>query len=147
MVRYQYMKQPITSVNKKLRPLTYKQKAFIKHIIDHPKESATKAVLNTYGKEGKPPTYMTARQVASENMTKPSIVSALAAHNQLIENTIINTINEYKDSEKIQERTLAVDSAFKVHDKIHGKAKQQIDVTTTGVTLNLDLSSALPTDE
>lgn len=124
---------------KKLRPLTYKQKAFIKHIIDNPKASATQAAKSAYNVT----TENTASQIATDNLRKPQIVTALAAHNELIENTILNTINEYKESDTQWQRTLAVDSSFKVHDKIHGKAKQQLDVTTTGVTLHIDLTSSL----
>ncbi len=124
----------------KTRPLTTKQKIFVKHIIDNPKQSATKAALAAYNitEAGS-----TARTIAAQNLAKPSIVSALAAHNQLIENTLINTVNDYKESEKIPERSLAVDTAKYIHDKIHGKATQRVEQTTTGVTLTIDLTSAL----
>jgi hypothetical protein len=39
------------------RPLTPKQKAFVQELLDNPKQSATQAVLKTYGKPDKPPTY------------------------------------------------------------------------------------------
>ena len=127
----------------KAKPLTYKQKIFVKHIIDNPKESATKAALKAYNIS---PEGSTARTIAAQNLAKPSIVSALANHNQTIENTLINTVNDYSNSDKLGERSLAVDTAKYIHDKIHGRATQKIEQHTTGVTLNLDLTSSLGSD-
>lgn len=131
------------STIKKLRPLTYKQRAFIKHIIDNPKASATEAAAQTYNVNNR----KTAEAIATENLAKPSIVTALAAHNELIENTLLNTVNDYKDSDKLGQRVLAVDISKYVHDKIHGKATQRIEQTTTGVTLHIDLTSSLDPTE
>lgn len=120
----------------KVRPLTYKQKAFVKHIIDNPKASATEAAAQTYNLISRD----TARSVAAENLAKPSIVSALAAHNELIENTLLNTVNDYKEDTRLGFRTLAVDTAKYVHDKINGKAVQQIQTTNTSVVFSIDLT-------
>lgn len=121
------------------RPLTRKQQAFVKHLIEHPKQSATKAVLATYDVNNA----LTAKSIATENLSKPAIVSELAKYNNLIENTLINTINDYSNSSKLGERTLAVETSKYIHDKIHGKATQRTEVTTQGITLNIDLTSSL----
>lgn len=124
---------------KKPRPLTYKQKAFIKHIIDNPKSSATEAAKSVYAVKSA----HTAEQIAYENLRKPEIVSKLSYHNQLIEDTLINTVNDWKTEENSRKREIAVDTAKYIHDKIHGRAKQQVDVNTTGTTLIIDLTSSL----
>lgn len=126
------MKKPVVT-NK---PLTRKQSAFVKHLIENPKDSATKAVLATYNIANP----RTASAVASENLTKPSIVSELAKYNNLVENTIINTVNEYANSDDIKQRTLAVDTAKYVHDKIHGRATQKVESNSTHLSLQIDLS-------
>lgn len=126
--------RPITN-----KPLTRKQQAFVKHLIEHPKQSATKAVLATYDVNNA----LTAKSIATENLSKPAIVSELAKYNNLIENTLINTINDYSNSSKLGERTLAVETSKYIHDKIHGKATQRTEVTTQGITLNIDLTSSL----
>src|SRR5436853_231891 len=112
--------------------LTRKQSAFVKHIIDNPKASATEAAKESYNTNNS----VTAGAIAYENLKKPQIIMALNNHNELIENTIINTINRYKDSDKLQEVQEATTNARWVHDKIHGKAKQQLDIQSTSVKIN-----------
>lgn len=121
------------------RPLTRKQQAFVKHLIEHPKDSATEAVVQTYDVSDR----LTAKSIATENLSKPAIKTELAKYNNLVENTLINTINDYSNSDKLGYRTLAVDTAKYIHDKIHGKAKQITEVETRGITLNIDLTSSL----
>ena len=116
-------------------PLTKKQKILVKHIIDNPKSSATEAAAQAYNVINR----HTAEQIAYENLRKPEIVTKLAAHNELIENTLLNTVNDYKESEKIPERSLAVDISKYVHDKIHGRATQRVEQHSTTVNLNLSL--------
>lgn len=119
-----------------LKPLTTKQKAFADALINNKKMSATQAVKSAYNTT----TDLAARSIASENLTKPNIISYLADHSDLTEQVITNTIKEYQLSDDIKQRSLAVDSAKWVHDKIHGKAKQQIDVRSQAITLNIDLT-------
>ena len=126
---------PRVKNNKKLTP---KEQAFVRHIVENPKSSATQAALTSYNAN-----YQTARQIASENLTKPHIISELSKYNNLVENTLINTVNDFQQSEKIAERSLAVDTAKYIHDKIHGKATQRTEVRTEGVTLTIDLTSSL----
>ncbi len=116
--------------------LTKKQKAFADHIINNPKQSATEAAAQTYNVVKR----HTAEQIAHENLMKPEIVSYLSHHNNLVENTIINTINDYKESEQLNERALAVNSSMWVHDKLHGKATQRTENVTSVISINLDLT-------
>jgi len=126
-----------------IKPLTKKQQIFVQHLVDNPKASAAEAARQAYNLKGtKKQIAKTSSVIAAENLAKPSIVTELSKYNNLIENTLINTINDYKESEKLGQRTLAVDTAKYVHDKIHGRAKQQLDVNTTSVSINIDLTGA-----
>ena len=125
------------------KPLTRKQEAFVKHIVNNPKDSATTAAMQTYGND-KDISRNTARSIATENMAKPAIRTELAKYNNMIENTLINTIEEWGSHERPRQREIAIDSAKYVHDKIHGKATQRSEVQATVVSLNLDLSGNNP---
>lgn len=118
------------------KPLTRKQSAFVKHLIEHPKDSGTEAVMQTYDVKSR----QTAESIAYENLRKPQIVTELAKYNNLVENTLINTINDYSTSDKLGQRTLAVDTAKYIHDKIHGKATQKIEQQSTKLVINIDLT-------
>ena len=103
------------------KPLTRKQEAFVKEIVSKPKQSATQAVMNTYNVANA----KTASVIATENLAKPSIISRLGDANNMIEQVLMDTVGEYGNSDKIQERSLAVDTSKWIHDKIHGKAVQK----------------------
>lgn len=135
------------SLTTSTRPLTRKQQAFIKHLIDNPKASATQAVLATYGKPDKPPTYITARNIASENLTKPNIINVLERNTELFESTVVNTVKDWGNSDNTRRRELALQASYWGHDKIHGKATQKIEQRTTGVKLVIDLTSALKEEQ
>lgn len=125
-----------TAAQGKLPKLTRKQQAFVTHILENPKDSNTKAAQIAYPSV----TQRSAEQIAYENLKKPEIIMALGKANNMVEQVLIQTVDQYKDSDKQWERTLANDNAKWIHDKLHGKAKQQIDVNSTSVTLNIDLT-------
>ena len=122
------------------RPLTPKQKAFVQELIQNPKQSATQAVLKTYGKPNKPISYNTARSVASENLTKPAIQSKLIQYSDMVEQAIMQTIQDWKDHDKPRQREIAMNQAQFVHDKIHGKATQKVETRSEQVTISIDLT-------
>ena len=122
------------------RPLTPKQKAFVQELIQNPKQSATQAVLKTYGKPDKPISYNTARSVASENLTKPAIQSKLIQYSDMVEQAIMQTIQDWKDHDKPRQREIAMNQAQFVHDKIHGKATQKVETRSEQVTISIDLT-------
>ena len=103
------------------KPLTRKQEAFVTELIKNPKMSATQAVKYTYNVS----TNHSAEVMASENLRKPEIISRLGDANNMIEQVLMDTVGEYGNSDKIQERSLAVDTSKWIHDKIHGKAVQK----------------------
>lgn len=124
---------------KPMRKLTRKQQAFVDGIINNPKLSATEIaerVYNTFNRD-------TARAIAGENLAKPNIISHLETYSTLTENVLINSINRYKNSDILEEVKEANLNSRWIHDKIHGKAKQSMDVNSASISLTIDLTSAL----
>lgn len=103
---------------KKLPKLTRKQRAFVNELKKNPKQSATQVALKVYNVSNE----NSASVLASENLRKPAIISHLHEYNELVEKTLSNAIIDYTDSKNIKERSLAIDTAKFVHDKLHGKA-------------------------
>lgn len=123
--------------NKELPKLTRKQKAFVDVLIAEPKLSATKAVLKTYNVNNA----KTASVVATENLAKPSVLAHLSANSERAEAKIVELMSSAKKEE------VQLQSAKDILDRVHGKATQRIEQTTTGVTLTIDLTSALNDSE
>lgn len=88
-----------------------------------------------------------ASQIYLENLKKPEIASRLEPIVDEMEETLITDVRKFRDSEKLGERQLANDTARWIHDKVRGRATQKIEQTTTGVTLTIDLASALSDTE
>jgi hypothetical protein len=134
-----------------LKPLTKKQRAFVEHIANNPKASATQAVKATYGREDKPVTELSARNIASENLTKPNIKHALAQYENTAEYNLITLANkstEYamqggKDGASYAAVSERVNNS--ILDRLRGKAKQQIDVTSKSVIITVDLTGVTDT--
>lgn len=112
--------------------MTTKQKIFVKEYVET-KGNGTKAALIAYDTDD----YNTAATISKENLKKPQIISALQLHNELIESTIIKGIKDYKGSKKLGERTLAIDTAKWVHDKLHGKAVQRTEANSTSLVAHI----------
>lgn len=118
------------------KPLTRKQQAFVDVLLSDKKISATQAAMETYNAKDR----MVARNIASENMAKPGIQSKLAMHSDMVESALVNTVKDWGGSDKPREREIALDSAKFIHDKVHGKATQRVEQTTTGVSLVINLT-------
>lgn len=136
----------VTDWKTPIRPLTRKQAAFVKHLIENPKASATAAVRATYGKPDKPVTELSARNIASDNLTKPNILLELSKHSQTAELTLVEVMAYSKDYGKqgdkagSQYASVAVQTANSILDRIHGKATQKTEVEQRSVNINIDLS-------
>ncbi len=139
------MKTQPTKLNTKAakdRPLTYKQKEFIRELTDNPQQSATQAALKAYSSADKQPTYRTASVIAHENLRKPNIVSKLAQYSDAVESAIMNTMMDWKDEDSARKREIAMDMAKYTHDKIHGKATQRVETRSEAVVISIDLTQA-----
>jgi hypothetical protein len=114
------------------RPLTTKQKAFVDVLVNNPKTSATQAILQTYGKPGKPPTYQTAQQLAHENLTKPNVQLYMDKHIEKAKSKIISLIDSEKDD-------IALRASDSVLDRALGKATQRVEAQSTSVNITIEL--------
>jgi hypothetical protein len=118
----------------KTRPLTRKQKAFADYLLNNPKASNGEAAAATYPVKNA----NSARVRGHSVIMNSNVQSYLSKHTNLIEDTIINTITEYQQDDRLGHRALAVNSAQWVHDKIHGKATQKIETTGVHIRMNIN---------
>lgn len=81
-----------------------------------------------------------------ENMNKPEIASRLAPVVDEIEEALITTVRRYKDSEKLPEVIEAMNNARWIHDKVKGKAVQQIQTTSNKLIISIDLTGSLDSE-
>lgn len=135
--------QPRRINRNELRPLTRKQQAFVKHLIENPKDSATQAVKNTYNVS----TQRSAEVIASENLSKPEIQIALYESSELAQETVIDVMNYSRKlgksgtKEGASYASVALSGARDILDRVHGKARQQVEVQSTSVSININLAS------
>jgi len=122
-----------------LPKLTRKQAAFVKELVENPKQSATQAVIKTYNVNNA----KTASVIAAENLAKPSIISHLDNAKDLVEDVIQSNITQYRNSDDIRFLQLSNDNAKWVHDKIFGKATQRTESTSVNVNIEAMLNELL----
>lgn len=129
----------MTVKTKKKIPARYtpKNKAFVQSRLDNPTGSVTQAVLDA-GYKAKD------RQVASkighQLMQKPEIIMALGEHSELFESAIVQTVKDWKDSDKPRKREIALNAAMFGHDKVHGKATTRIESHSSVVKISINLT-------
>jgi len=127
---------PRKQFNKELPKLTRKQAIFVKEILEHPKQSATAAAIKAYDTKDN----ATARAIASENLTKPNIISHLDKLTNTVETVIEKNITRYSNSDDIRFLQLSNENAKWVHDKIFGKATQRTESTSVNVNIEAMLN-------
>lgn len=127
------------------RPLTRKQKAFADIILANPTitaKAAAKQVFNVRSDR-------IAEVVGSEYQRKPEIMQYMADHAREAEEGILEIAGYSKEmgqtfsKEGASYAAVAVTAYKDVLDRVHGKPTQRIEQSTTGVTLSIDLTSAL----
>lgn len=123
------------------RKLSQKQKAFIKELVDNPKQSASQAALKAYSTPDKQITVESARNIAHNNLKNPRIISKLQDFNELVESALINTVRDWGEDDTPRKREIALDSAKYIHDKVHGKATQRIEQKSEVVRIAIDMSA------
>lgn len=127
-------------MKKKTPKLTPKQKAFADTLLNNPKLSPTKAALETYGQEDKPPTYGTAALIAHNNLNNSAVQLYMDQHIDKAKNRIVQLV----DSEKEEIALRASDSIL---DRALGKATQKVETHSTTVNLSLSLKDVVQTNE
>lgn len=115
--------------NKKIDPkkkkLTPKQKKFVNAIVEG--KNGTQAAIEAYDVNS----YWAARAIASENLTKPNISSALDELADKAKNILDRVLDGEKINDKEVSPSYVIDVAKYVHDKVNGKATQKIEQETT----------------
>jgi phage terminase small subunit len=110
--------------------LTLKQKAFADELLNNPKQSATKAVLKTYGTTKD----YVAKNIASENLAKPNIQVYLEQHVDKAKYRVIELIDSDKEE-------IALRAADSVLDRALGKATQRTESVSVSLNFGMDLTS------
>lgn len=123
--------------------LTKKQKKFVANIA----AGMTKvdAVKDAY--DVKSDNYTTHSSLASQVSRSPAVMEVLEAMNVEAQESLKDVLRA--SSRFAQEGTrdgatyagVAVTAANTILDRLHGKARQQIDVQSTAVNINIDLSA------
>ena len=85
----------------------------------------------------------TASQIYLENMRNPEIASRLVPVVDEIEDALITTVRRYQNSDKLDEVKEAMTNARWIHDKVKGKAVQQIQTTSNKLSIHIDLTGSL----
>lgn len=124
----------------KARKLTRKQKRFADYLLKHPKARPKEAAMEAYDKTSD----HSYEVIASDNLKKVEILNYLNEHDVEAQNTVISVmVNATKKKDEAQFQKLALDSANSVLDRIHGKAKQTVDSSSTVVNLNVEATQEL----
>jgi len=113
-----------------------KSKQVLDIIAQNPKISATDAYLRVHKTENR----STAADNAYQLLRKPSAQIYMEKHVSKATNTIVDLMDSEKDDIRLR-------ASVDVLDRIHGKATQRTEVTSTGITLNIDLTSSLDITE
>lgn len=134
----------------KLGTLSRKQKAFADHLLANPKRPSSEAVMQAYEVKDK----NVAKVMAYENLKKPNIQAYLELH---ADKALKDNLEIAQFSKVYAEAGGSVGSSYAgiaaginkdILDRTYGKAKQQIEMNSTSLSLTIDLTSALPvTDE
>lgn len=125
----------------KNRKLTKKQEAFVKELLDNPKQPASKAVTKAYSEPGKPPVVgNVAKTLAYENLKKPAIISKLQDYTDLVESALVGTVEDWSKEDAPRKREIALDAAKFIHDKVHGRATQKVEMQSQQVVITIDMT-------
>lgn len=110
-----------------------KTKAFADTLLANPKISNTEAYMRTH----KTTNRRSASVSASKLLATPSVSIYLAKHVDAARMRRVQLVDN-ASKEEVQLR-----AAQDILDRVHGKATQKAEMSVSGVTLNIDLSSSL----
>lgn len=110
-----------------------KTKAFADQLLANPKLSNTEAYIRTHQTTNR----KSASVSASKLLAKPSVGIYMAEHVSRARRRIVDLVNN-AGKEDVQLR-----AAQDILDRTHGKATQRLEQHATGITLNIDLTTAL----
>lgn len=102
--------------------------------------NATKAYLSVHPNAS----LTTAQSNSAQLLAKPEAQLYLKEHTMEASETLIDVMrNARTQTDNASFQRLAKDTADSIIDRVDGKATQKIEQTTTGITLNIDLTSSL----
>ncbi len=110
-----------------------KTKAFVDELLAHPKLSQTEAYIRTHNTSNR----KSAGVSASKLLAKPSVQIYMQVHTDKARQRIVSLVDNAK-KEEIQLR-----ASQDILDRTYGRPTQRAEVVASGVTLNIDLTSAL----
>lgn len=117
--------------------LTLKQRAWTKKMLENPKMNGTEVALQTYNTTNRG----SANQISHRNLNNPLIQVILSGADNEAQESILKVMRTStglrKDSRHAE---VALKAAQDVQDRLHGKAKQQIDIQSTMLNITLDLT-------
>ena len=114
--------------------LKHNSKQVLDIIASQKKRNATQAYMQVHPNV----TPQTAQVNASQLLNKPTAIIYLQEHVDRAKSTIVSLLDSEKDDIRLR-------SATDILDRNTGKAIQRTEVTTQGITLNIDLTSSLDT--
>lgn len=123
--------------------LTRKQKALADYILEHPKESATEAAMQTQAVTNR----KSASVVATNTLKQPHVQAYMLEHSQIASDTMFEIMETSKKFSKGGGKEgaayagVAVTVAKDIMDRVHGKATQKIETESRIVSINIDLST------
>jgi hypothetical protein len=110
-----------------------KTKAFVNELLANPKLSNTEAYIRTHQTTNR----KSASVSASRLLAKPSVSIYLEKHTSNARKRVVDLVDN-AGKEDVQLR-----AAQDILDRSFGKATQRAEVVASGITLNIDLTSAL----
>ncbi len=119
--------------------LTNKQKAFVQELLTNPKATKTSAYKKAYDVNPNTKIESIHRQAIATSRN-PQVLSVLSAHNDIVEESLINVVKDWGREENTRKREIALNNAQYIHDKVHGKATQQIETKQSVVSISIDLT-------
>lgn len=129
--------------------MTGKQRIFVKELVTNP----TQPLYVSAKKSGYRGNQNTLSNVASENLKKPIIMSALAKYTNRAEEVLIEVLEVSRERMHDQNLARSVDwatnarqTADSIVDRVHGKATQNVNTTTQAVVINIDLTQVSDID-
>ena len=115
--------------------LKHNSKQVLDIIASQKKRNATQAYMQVHPNV----TPQTAQVNASQLLNKPTAIIYLQEHVDRAKSTIVSLLDSEKDDIRLR-------SATDILDRNTGKAIQRTENVTTGITLNIDLTSSLDTE-
>ena len=116
--------------------LTKKRQAFVKELLDNPKQSAAAAAAKVYNTT----TTASAASMASYLVKNKDVMAALTEYDNLFKSAIVKTVDDWQDHDSPRQREIALDAAKFGYEAIHGKATVKVESKSTVVNISIDLA-------